>query len=156
MSNRRYIICSVTIVALLATGFLMTFRFAESKSISNVLNKHAQLLKAPTQGPADKTMLRKKFDTHKYLNQLSQIDPSFCSKKFETAWLDYIQATEPASDQKLLRYELIVGMIGVATKSPSLTPLLAKPLEARDEVERACQNVERVAWEYGVRIIPQS
>jgi hypothetical protein len=156
MSNRRYIIFSVTIVVVLMVGFFWAFRFAESRSIINVLNKHSQLVKALTQGPADKTMPQGKFDAHKYLNELTQIDTSFCPKKFEAAWLEYIQATERASDQNLLRDEVVVGMIGVATKSRTLDPLLARPPEARDEVERAWQNVERVALEYNVRIIHQS
>jgi hypothetical protein len=156
MSNRRYIIFSMAIVALLATGFLMAFRFAESKSIINVLNKHAQLLKALTQGPADRTTLGKKFDTHKYLNELTQIDTSFCPKKFESAWLEYIQATQQTSDQNPIHNELIAEMIGVASKSHPSGPVPTKPLEPKDEAERAWQNVERVALEYDVRIIHQS
>lgn len=158
MSNRRYIIFSVAIVVLLAAGFLMAFRFAESKSIINVLNKHAQLLKALTQNSAGGTPPQKKFDTHKYLNELTQIDTSFCPKKFESAWLGYIQAAQHVSDKNPIRDELIVEMIGVANKSHShsLETVPTNPSEPKDEVERAWQNVERLALEYDVRIIHQS
>jgi hypothetical protein len=156
MSNRRYIIFSAVIVALLATGFLMAFRFAESKSIIRVLNQNALLLKALTQNPATGTTPQKKFDTHKYLNELTQIDTSFCPKKFESAWLGYIQAAQQTSDQNPIHNELIVEMIGIASKSHSSEPVPAKPLDSGDEVERAWQNVKRAALEYGVTIIPQS
>jgi hypothetical protein len=155
MSTRRYIISSVAIIALLATGFFLAVRFAESKSIINVLNKHSQLVKSLTQRPADKTMPQRKFDAHKYINGLTQMHMSFCPKRFEAAWLGYVQATERAFDQRTIRGELVVGMMGVATKSPS-SPPPAKPPEARDEVESAWQNVERVALAYDVRIIHQS
>ena len=101
-------------------------------------------------------MPRKQFNVHKYINGLTQIDTAFCPKKFEQAWLDYIQATTRASDQNPIRGEFVMGMIGVATKSPSLEPTTAKPPEAKDEVERAWQNIERIALEYNVRIIHQS
>lgn len=154
MSTRSYIISSVAITALLATGFFLAVRSAESKSIINVLNKHSQLVKSLTQGPADKTMPQRKFDAHKYINGLTQMDMSFCPRRFEAAWLGYVQATERAFDQRTIRGELVVGMMGVATKSPSSPP--AQPPEARDEVESAWQNVERVALDYDVRIIHQS
>jgi hypothetical protein len=156
MSTRRYIISSVAIIALLATGFFLAVRSAESKSIINVLNKHSQLVKSLTQRPADKTMPQRKFDAHQYINGLTQMDLSFCPKRFEAAWLGYVQATERAFDQRTIRSELVMGMVGVAAKSPSSTPLPAKPPEARDEVESAWQNVERVALDYDVRIIHQS
>jgi hypothetical protein len=156
MSNRRYIIFSVAIVVLLTAGLFIAIRSAESKSIINVLNKNSQLVKALTQSPAHGSMPQKKFNVRQYINELTQIDTAFCPKKFELAWLDYVQALERASDKRMILGEVIVGMIGVATKSHSLEPMLAKPLEARDEVERAWQNVERVALEYDVRIIHQS
>jgi hypothetical protein len=156
MSTRRYIISSVAIIALLATGFFLAIRSVESKSIINVLNKHSQLVQSLSQRPADKTMSQRKFDAHKYIDGLTQMDMSFCPKRFEAAWLGYVQATERAFDQRTIRSEFVMGMMGVATKSPSSPPLPAKPPEARGEVESAWQNVERVALDYDVRIIHQS
>ena len=154
MSNRRYIIFSVAIGAFLAGGFLTAFRFAESKSIINLLNKHSQLVNALAPIPADGAIPRGKFDGHKYLNELVQIDTSFCPKKFESAWLDYIRAVKQAFDQDLLRAELVVGAIGVASKTPFLAKTVVRPIEATDAVERAWQNVERVALEYNVQFFP--
>jgi hypothetical protein len=156
MSTRRYFVYSAVIVAVLATGFLMAFRHAESKSIINILNTHSQLVKALTQDPAEKTAPPRNFNAHKYINELIQMDRAFCPLKFEKAWLGYIQATERAANQNVLRTDEILAMIGVATKSPSHAPLTPMPPEARDEVEKAWQNVERVALEYDVRIIHQS
>ena len=101
MSNRRYIIFSATIVALLAGGFLTAFRFAESKSIISVLNKRiSQLVNALPPISADGTIPRGKFDGHKVSKRTpSKSILSFCPKKFEAAWLEYIQAAKQAFDQ---------------------------------------------------------
>ena len=74
--------------------------------------------------------------------------------QFESAWLEYIQAAKQAFDQNRLGAELVVGSIGVASKTPFLAKMMVRPIDATDTVERAWQNVERVALEYNVQFAP--
>ena len=156
MNNRHYIALAVVIcVVLSVVALFFVYKGAVAQSIVNVLNRNARAARACVQTSTLGTRNKRKFNTREYVNELHRIDASRCPKKFQLAWLDYVQAWEREGEQTpgVVLGELYLGMVGVATKSSSLEKMAVRPIEARDALERAWDALERVALEYDVRVV---
>jgi hypothetical protein len=138
-----------------AVGVYFVTGIVRSQSIVVVLNQNAQNARDCTQVFAVGNRTRRRFNTRKFVDKLQGNDTSACPKKFQLAWLDYVHCWEREREQTpgVVLSEAYLGMIGVATRSSSLSRLTTKPIETADALETAWQNLETVALEYGVRVI---
>jgi hypothetical protein len=141
----------ILIFFLILVTFLL-FKFIELNSVLNVLNQGASAAKDSTQithmiGGETKTIL----DVSRYANEIYKIDSSHCPKKFQLAWLNYVQAYRRVEQSKGIIFTDCV--IGLATRSSMpLVKDATKPIKVHDELVIAYQSLKRVALKYGVRI----
>jgi hypothetical protein len=137
----------------LALALFLFYKSEETKSILVVLNQRIEAaenskLMVYRNGVVAKT----RFNLRRYVDGLHRINTLHCPKKFQLAWLDYVQACERL--EKMPGRMIADLFIGIATRSPfSLIKDVPKTEESGDELLLAEQNLERVALEYDVRII---
>ncbi len=143
------------VLAFALVGAIMTayyaHRNAQARYITNVLNQGSQTVEALTQTPS----ARMQFSPHKCSVALSMIDTSSCPEKFQVAWLDYVQALNQAPDKNEILFDFVIGTIGVARKSAAWSKWINKAPDAKNDVVKAWQNLERIALDYDVRIVHQ-
>jgi hypothetical protein len=155
MKNGRYIALAIGIVALLIAGAgYFAFKIARSESIISVYNQRNQVVKDCTidiKNSRAGTVVRRRFNTVKYVGEIQKIDTSFCPKKFRLAWLDSVQAFQRESEQRP-NSDFFLWLFGVATRRHTFDSLPMKPIEAADELEKASQALDRVALEYNVQV----
>ena len=155
-SNALYVFIAVVVVVGVAMiGGYWAIRLYESNTVMAVLGQNIQAAKSCLEVRPLGGRTRKIFNTRQYVNELHKIDPSHTPKKFQLAWLDYVQAWEREAEQTngTMLGEAYIGMLGVVSRSSRLASVAAKPIETANALERAQQNLERVALEYDVRII---
>jgi hypothetical protein len=153
------VIVGLGIALLCYKGYELAEASARAETIIAVLNANGTALNDCFEVRTFRGIPKKtKFLPRRYVNKIHQIDPSHTPKRFQLAWLDYVQAWERISDQTpgMVLGETYVAMIGVYTHSSRLTDVAARPIEAADALEMARQKLERVALEYDVRIIHQT
>jgi hypothetical protein len=151
MKTRRKVGIALLVFVWLPVVAYLYYSDAESKAIIAVINQNAQNARDCT------TVFgkRRDFNTRKFVNKVQGIDTSACPKKFQLTWLDYVHCWERQGEQTpgMVLSEAYLGLIGVATRSSSLSKLTTKPIETADALENSWQNVETVALEYNVRIV---
>ncbi|HEY5043040.1 MAG TPA: hypothetical protein VIK53_13670 [Verrucomicrobiae bacterium] len=130
-------------------------KVAESQSVVNVINQGANAARHSTQIRylvTGKSLTN--FLASQYIGELQKIDTSACPKKFQLAWLNYVQAWEAQAQQTPGRRfaEAYLEAVGVMTHSSSLEKVGTRGIEVADATTRAWQNVEMVALEYDVRM----
>jgi hypothetical protein len=152
MNKKKY-----AVLILVALAIFLFYRQAETKSVLNVLNqRNDAVLNSMRIVRRNGVETRTRFNINRrYVNELYKIDTSHCPKKFQLAWLDYVQACERA--QKIPGR--VIADIAVVAATGSFVPVLneiPKTVNTNDELLMAWQSLERVALEYDVRIIHQS
>jgi hypothetical protein len=143
----------VIVLVLLIFGFFLLFKYSETQSILSVINQRNDAIRNATlrvlrNGEVVKTPLNQR----RYLNGLYNIDTSHCPKKFQLAWLDYVQACERT---RMMQGEMMFdAVVSLTTSSPAF---IVKGISSSEKIgndrELAWQNLERVALEYDVRFI---
>ncbi|HEY1719105.1 MAG TPA: hypothetical protein VGH42_12530 [Verrucomicrobiae bacterium] len=154
------------IICLLLVGGVIVFAAikgavaqSRTQSIIDVINQNANAAKHSVQILTYKNgMSRTNFLASQYVAQLHKIDTSACPKKFQLAWLNYVQTWEVEAQQtpSMARANALAAAIGTVTHSSSLetvgTTGIERQINANDAITHAWQNVEMVALEYDVRI----
>lgn len=130
------------------------FKAFEILSITSVLNQRNDAFRnAKLRVRRNGEITEARFvNSRQYLNELYKIDTSHCPKKFQLAWLDYVQAGERDGRAK----ERVITDFAVAAVTYqifSLRDAVSTTEKSIDERELAEQNLERVALEYDVRVV---
>ena len=152
-SAKKLIILAVAAI-LIFFGVARAYKGAQTRSVVTVLDQNAQAALAAQQIRTIGRHSVTNFNAQQFVTELSRIDSSRCPKKFQLAWLDYVQACERAAEQtpSAMFGEAYLSVLGVVSRSSSLANLGARPLEAAEALQRTWQQVERAALEYNVRI----
>jgi hypothetical protein len=153
---------SIALGAVLAIMLAAIFPYTaykkyEAGAIVSVINQNGQAVGDCTVFVRFRRKLERRFKTPKFVNELRNIDTSACPKRFQLAWLDYVQAWEREGeitpDRNLV--DFLFGVGGVYTKSSRMAGMAAEPFEVRDALTQSWQKVERIALEYDVRVVYQ-
>jgi len=163
MEKKHGIILAVVVAVVVAITvatlvFFRAYKFYESQTILTVINQHQQAVKDCTvHVRPGHPKPQRIFQTKTFVNELHNVDTSACPKRFQMAWLDYVQAWERKGEvtPDTALVDFLYGVGGVYAKSSKMADMAAEPHEAKNAVEQSWQRVERVAWEYDVQVLFQ-
>ena len=121
----------------------------DQAAIKSVFEQRSEARKASTVDIGKKKGVM--FDGNAYVNALHKIDASACPKKFQLAWLDYVQAWErnkaPINDFAS-KAEFAVGLAFHSTAAVSDSVERIK----RGDTDEAFRQIVRVAAQYDVTV----
>jgi hypothetical protein len=95
---------------------------------------------------------KRSFNFPKFVDKIQNIDTSHCPKRFQMAWLEYVQACQRVAKEKP-GSDTMLYLLGIITRTHTFDNLPEKDRETGDDMEKATQLVDRVATEYNVRIV---
>ena len=155
----KLLIRKIALFALLILVGYLYYSYTQTQHILGVYNQKNQeatdcLMVKDTgiliKGGHGETLKKKSFNLPKFVSVIQNINTSSCPKKFQLAWLDYVQACQRASEQTP-NADMLLYFFGIITRTHTFDNLPSKPIQAGDELEKASQALDRVALEYNVR-----
>ncbi len=147
MEKKQHPILLAAQYAIVALVFLFcAFKIIEILSIRRVFDQNVKAFNGSMQIAHEGLLYTKRIHVHKYVDGLKRINTSYCPKKFQQAWHEFVQAWEQEEELGMKLSQMNKSGAG---KSGNIT---VNTLGVEAAMSKARQDVEDTALEYGVRV----